>query len=75
MAHGYFVQAFRFHPVGPILFGLVVFQIPYRLWALVKFPNKMPLLLRMINKLTAGLTIIAIFAFWLIKLYAEVLSG
>ena len=72
-AHGQFSQAFQFHPIGPILFFLIVFQIPYRLWALLKFPKKMPLLLRILNKFAVLLTVIAIFLSWLIKLYAEIL--
>lgn len=72
MAHGQFARAFDFHPIGPILFAFIVFQVPYRLWALMKFPKKNPLFIRMLNKYAIALIIIAIFLYWLWHLPADI---
>lgn len=72
MAHGQFTQAFNFHWLGPILFTFIALQIPYRLWAIIKFPKKIHPFLRNLNKLAIALTIIAIFITWLLTLYAEI---
>jgi hypothetical protein len=74
MAHGQFARAFNFHPLGPILFAFIVFQVPYRLWALMKFPKKIPPTLSKLNKYAIALTIIAIFVNWLVNLYAGILN-
>jgi len=34
LAHGQLHRAFHFHALGVVLFALVVWQIPYRLWKL-----------------------------------------
>lgn len=74
LAHGQLNQAINFHPLGPVLFALTAFQIPYRLWALKRFPKRIHPVFRMLNKFAIGLTIIAIFLNWLINLYADILK-
>ena len=74
MAHGQFQQAFNFHRLGPILFAFIAFQVPYRLWALIKFPKKIHPILRNLNKLALALIIIAILITWLITLYADLIK-
>jgi hypothetical protein len=34
LAHGDFAGAFRYHPIGPLFFLVVLMQIPYRWWRL-----------------------------------------
>lgn len=73
LAHGNLTQAINFHPIGPFLFGLVAFQIPYRLWAIIKYPKKISWPLRKLHSLAIALTIIAIFLNWLMGIYSSVL--
>ncbi|MBW8014959.1 MAG: DUF2752 domain-containing protein [Planctomycetes bacterium] len=74
MAHGQFARAFNFHPLGPILFALIAFQIPYRIWALIKIPKKIHPTLRKLNKYAIALTIIAIIINWLYHLTADLMK-
>ncbi len=39
LAHGDIQASFGFHPLGPFLFALFFFQVPYRLYALVARPG------------------------------------
>ncbi len=73
LAHGNLAQAKNFHPIGPFLFALIAFQIPYRLWAIAKYPKKISWPLRKLHTLAIALTIIAIFLHWLIGMYSSVL--
>lgn len=63
MAHGNFANAFEFHHLGPVVFAYVVLQIPYRIWAIVRFPGKTRVLTRI---MAAGgiLLLLAIFINW-----------
>jgi hypothetical protein len=71
LAHGQLNQAINFHPLGPVLFTFIALQIPYRIWALIKFPKRISPILRKLNKYALALTIIAILINWLYHLPAD----
>lgn len=73
LAHGNFQQAVKFHLLGPPIFALICFQLPYRIYALIILPKKMSRKLIKIN-LTLAVTIsILIFVNWLAYLGGLVL--
>jgi hypothetical protein len=72
-AHGEIAAAFGYHPLGPILFLLVLAQLPYRAWCLWRGPPRW-----------AGhrgrsrwiwLCLIALAAAWVCRLAAVALAG
>lgn len=42
MGHLQLVEAWRFHHVGPLVYGLLLLQIPFRLWLMRKAPRGQP---------------------------------
>lgn len=43
MVHGNVIEAIHFHPWGVAAYLLLLFQIPYRIWVLVRLYHKQPL--------------------------------
>ncbi|MHC4602218.1 MAG: DUF2752 domain-containing protein [Planctomycetota bacterium] len=41
LAHGNLRDAVKFHLLGPAIFALICFQLPYRIYALIIHPKKM----------------------------------
>jgi len=64
ISRGDIAMAFRYHYIGPVIFGFIVLQIPYRLWALVVSPNQPPGLVVTIYKVLTGLIITMIVLDW-----------
>lgn len=67
-AHGQLSQAIKFNPLGPVLFAFFAFQIPYRIWVLIRFPKGIHPTLSKIHKCAMALTIIAILIYSLLHL-------
>lgn len=65
LAHGDFQKAFQFHRLGPIIFAFILFQIPYRIWAIAIGPGEINKKLRRINALFAAIVLLAVFVNWL----------
>ncbi len=40
--HGQFADAWKFNPAGLLIFGVVVFQLPYRTWQLSRLQRGLP---------------------------------
>jgi len=59
-------QAFTYHPLGPLLFGLTLFQVPYRLWALAAWPRAVPRPLRRVHAILVAVVCLAIIVDWLL---------
>ena len=68
LAHGNFQQAINFHLLGPAIFALICFQLPYRIYALIIRPKRMNRKLMKINSLFAVIILIAVFVNWLVYL-------
>jgi len=71
-ANGNLTKAFEYHILGPLVFCFVAMQIPYRLWAIVKCPAKIPAL----TKIMAGAGIFlltAVFFRWFYYLFERFL--
>ena len=68
LAHANFQQAINFHLLGPAIFALICFQLPYRIYALIINPKRMSRKLIKINSLFAVIILIAIFVNWLVYL-------
>jgi len=65
LAHGNFQQAINFHLLGPAIFALICFQLPYRIYVLIIHPKRMNRKLIKIHSLFAVTVLIAIFLNWL----------
>ena len=68
LAHGNLQQAIKFHLLGPPIFALICFQLPYRIYALIIHPKRMNRKIMKINSLFAVIILIAIFVNWLVYL-------
>jgi hypothetical protein len=68
MAHGDLSAAVAYHHVGPGLFLFVVFQIPYRIWALAISPKHIAPVARRVHAAAAALVLTAMLGDWLIYL-------
>ena len=65
MADGNFQKAWQYHRLGPILFGFILLQIPYRIWALIIYPKKINRTVQKPLLLFGTAVLIAIFVNWL----------
>ncbi len=65
--------AFAYHRLGPVLFFLVFFQIPYRIWVLAASPKKVDKRLRRIHAGLIALVLTAVMVNWLIYLGGRLL--
>jgi len=68
LAHGNFRDAINFHLLGPAIFALICFQLPYRIYALIIHPKKMNRKLIKIHLSLAVTISILIFLNWLVYL-------
>jgi len=73
MADGDLAGAFSYHRLGPALFVLVVFQIPYRIWALATSPKKISKRFRRIHAGLVALVLTAVMVNWLVYLGGRLL--
>jgi len=73
MADGDLAGAFAYHRLGPVLFFLVLFQIPYRIWALAASPKKVGKRFRRIHAGLVALVLTAVMVNWLIYLGGRLL--
>ena len=67
-ARGNIAQALEYHPLGPVLFGFIIFEIVYRMWAIVISPKRTSWIIRKLHTGLIVLIIVAIFVNWAIYL-------
>ncbi len=67
-AHGEFSQSFKLHPIGPAVFAFIVWQIPYRMWAIFIHPRQVNRKLVTVNAVVFAILLAAIFINWVIYL-------
>jgi hypothetical protein len=72
-AHGNFSQSFKLHAIGPAIFAFIVWQIPYRMWAIYVHPRQVNRKLVTLNSVWFAVLLAAIFVNWLIYLGGLVL--
>ena len=65
VAHGDLTAALRYHFLGPVLFGFIVFQIPYRIWALAISPRQVNIKIRKAHNYFVVIILAAILVNWL----------
>jgi hypothetical protein len=68
LAHGDLAASVRFHPLGPVVFVLFCLEVPYRLYALLRLPKPLPVVLRKVHFGGAALVATALLANWLLYL-------
>ena len=68
LAHGNLRDAVKFHPIGPAIFALICFQLPYRIYALIIHPKKINRKLIKIHLSLAVTISILIFVNWVVYL-------
>ena len=68
MADGNFSSAVQYHRLGPAIFGFIIFQIPYRIWAIAISPKRINVMIRKVHTALIAVVIAAIFINWLIYL-------
>lgn len=73
-AHGHFGQAFQMHPIGALMFGFVVIQIPVRLYQAWLFACRRPLTVTHSNHLPGrfwrGVTQLRLLAWATVAMFA-----
>ena len=67
-ARGDIAGALGYHPLGPVLFGFIIFEIVYRMWAILISPKRAGRLIRKLHTGLIVLIIVAIFANWVLYL-------
>jgi len=67
-ARGDIAQALGYHPLGPVLFGFIIFEIMYRMWAIAVSPRRVSGLIRKLHTGLIVLLVVAIFANWVLYL-------
>jgi hypothetical protein len=67
-ARGDIVSAFGYHRLGPVLFGFIIFEIVYRMWAIIISPKRVGVIMRKAHVGLIAIIIIAIFVNWVIYL-------
>ena len=67
-ARGEMASAFGYHRLGPVLFGFIILEIVYRMWAIIISPKKVGLRMRKMHVGLIAVIIIAIFVNWVIYL-------
>jgi hypothetical protein len=61
-------SAFGYHRLGPVLFGFIIFEIVYRMWAIMISPKRVGSIMRKLHVGLIAVIIIAIFVNWVIYL-------
>jgi len=72
-ARGELASAFAYHPLGPVLFGFIIFEIAYRMWAIVVSPKRVGWLIKKLHTGLIGLIVFAIFVNWVLYLGGRLL--
>ena len=72
-ARGDIAGALEYHPLGPMLFGFIIFEIVYRMWAIVISPKRVGVIIRKLHTGLVVLIIVAIFANWALYLGGRLL--
>jgi len=67
-AHGNFLESFKLHAIGPAIFAFIVWQIPYRMWAIYIHPRQVNKKLVMVNSAVFVILLAAVFVNWVIYL-------
>jgi len=67
-ARGDIASALKYHLLGPALFGFIIFEIVYRMWAIVVSPKRVGWLIRKLHTGLIVLVVVAIFVNWVIYL-------
>lgn len=65
LVHGDLAAALAFHPLTPLLFLLVAWQVPYRLWMLRRDADAPPPRLGTLHTWVGRATIVALIGLWL----------
>lgn len=73
IAHGDFRKSFEFHRVGPAIFAFVALQVPYRIYALGIYPNRVPKMVTRAHVVAAVVLVAATLVSWLVYLGGLVL--
>jgi hypothetical protein len=73
MANGDLSSAVQYHRLGPMLFGFIIFEIVYRMWAILISPKRVSLIMRKTHTGLIVVIAIAIFINWLIYLGGRLL--
>lgn len=68
MGHGQVAVAWGYHPVGVVLFGVLVAQIPYRLFQIRRLRRGQPEWSHWVLWALLWLFVVAILAQWLLRL-------
>ncbi len=73
LGHGELSKALEYHALGPLVFGFIIFQIPYRIWAIAKMPKPVTKTIRKSHAVFAVAVIFAVFINWFIYLGGRLL--
>ncbi len=73
LGHGELSKALEYHVLGPLVFGFIILQIPYRIWAIVKMPKPVTKTIRKSHAVFAAAVIFAVFINWFIYLGGRLL--
>jgi len=68
IGRGEFAQALEFHRLGPLFFSFIVFQIPYRIWAIMITPKHINKRIRKCHVSFAVVVLAAIIINWFVYL-------
>jgi hypothetical protein len=68
LAHGDIAGSWRFHPLGPVLFGLLCLEIPYRFHALLTHPAPRGRRWARVHAGLVAMVCVALFFHWLFYL-------
>jgi len=71
-ARGDIAGALGYHPLGPVLFGFIIFEIVYRIWAIMISPKRPGWIMRKLHTGLIALIVVAIFANWVIYLGSRI---
>ena len=72
-AHGDIAGALGYNPLGPALFGFIIFEIIYRMWAIAVSPKRVGWIIPKLHTGLIVLIIFAIFANWILYLGGRLL--
>jgi len=72
-ARGDIAGALKYHLLGPVLFGFIIFEIVYRMWAIAVSPKRVGWIIRKLHMGLIALIVFAIFANWVLYLGGRLL--
>lgn len=73
LGHGELSKALEYHVLGPVFFCYILFQIPYRVWALAKLPRIVNKTIRKFHAVFTAAVILAVLINWFIYLGGRLL--